>query len=115
MTKLEKLRSRYIQDPVPTRLGGLAANLARVASFSKHAGHQEVVSSILQESKWFIEWTAVELNIQQTAELVTLQVQMALWSLQAPDQWQDESWRLALASESERWSQRVLDMSGLLK
>lgn len=30
MTKLEKLRSRYIQDPVPVRLGGLAANLARL-------------------------------------------------------------------------------------
>ncbi len=114
MTKLEKLRSRYLQDSVTVRLGGLAANLARVASFSKHAGHQEVVSSILQESKWFIEWTAVELDIQETAELVTLQVQMALWHLQSHDRWQDQSWRLAPAAESEQWSQRVLEMAGLL-
>ncbi len=34
MTKLESLRLRYVRDPVPVRLGGLAANLARIASFS---------------------------------------------------------------------------------
>ncbi|MDZ7342922.1 MAG: hypothetical protein ONA90_00240, partial [candidate division KSB1 bacterium] len=72
MTKLDRLRERYLQDSIPVRLGGLAANLARVQSFSKHPAHREVVYSILQESKWFIEWTATALDIQEAAELVKL-------------------------------------------
>ena len=36
MSKLDGLRSRYLKDPIPVRLGGLAANLSRVASFSKN-------------------------------------------------------------------------------
>ena len=114
MTKLNKLRSRYLKDPLPVRLGGLAANLARVASFSKHDGHLDVVSATLQESKWFIEWTAAELAIQETAELVRLQIQLALWQLQSHKKWHDESWRLELVAKSKEWSQRVLEMSGLL-
>jgi hypothetical protein len=115
MNKLDRLRARYLQDPVPVRLGGLAANLARVRSFVKHPAHREVVHSILQESKWFIEWTAAELDIQVAAELVKLQIQIALWGLQSADKWHEENWRRALAAESERWSNRVIEISGLLK
>ena len=101
MIKLDKRRSRYLQDPIVTRLGGLAANLGRIASFSKHEAHQEVVSSILQESKWFIEWTAAELDIQRSAELIRLQVQLALWHLQSQAKWHDDRWRLALSTGSK--------------
>ncbi|MFQ5864673.1 MAG: hypothetical protein ACE5IW_05525 [bacterium] len=115
MKNLAKRRSRYLQDSTPVRLGGLAANLGRVASFSKHADHQDVVNSILQESKWFIEWTAGDLEIDQAAELVRLQVQLALWQLKAQTEWSDESWRNRLAADSRQWSERLLEMSGLLK
>lgn len=115
MTKLDKLRSRYLQDSIPVRLGGLAANLARVASFSKHDGHREAVSATLQESKWFIEWTAVELETKDTAELARLQTQMARWQLQSHKRWDDNNWRTELAGQAQSWSQRILQMSGLLK
>ena len=113
MNNLDTLRSRYMRDSVPVRLGGLAANLARVASFSKHQGHQHAVSAILQESKWFIEWAAAELELQDSAELVRLQAQMALWQIQSDKQWNNESWRTELSSQSQQWSQRILQMSGL--
>ncbi|MFQ5639153.1 MAG: hypothetical protein ACE5IR_14315 [bacterium] len=60
MNGLEKLHTKYMQDPIPVRLGGLAANLSRVASFSKHVRQREAVSEMLEESKWFIEWTATD-------------------------------------------------------
>ena len=115
MTKLDKLRSRYLQDSIPVRLGGLAANLARVASLSKHDGHREAVSATLQESKWFIEWTAAELETKDTAELARLQTQMALWQLQSQKRWNDNSWRSELTGQVQRWSQLILQMSGLLR
>ncbi len=114
MTKLESLRLRYVRDPVPVRLGGLAANLARIASFSKNAAHRDAVLSIFLESKWFIEWTAAELEIEKSAELVRLQIQLALWDLQSHKEWQDENWRQNLANESSQWSESILKISGLL-
>ena len=113
MTNLERLRLRYLKDPIPVRLGGLAANLARVASFSRHDGHREVVSAALQESKWFIEWSAQELEIKNAAELVQLQVLMAVWQLQSHNKWNDDNWRSELITQSEKWSHRLLQMSGL--
>jgi hypothetical protein len=115
MTNLEKRRTRYLQDPILVRLGGLAANLGRIASFSKNEKHREVTSSVFRESKWFIEWTAADLDIDQAAELVRLQIQLALWQLQANKTWYDEDWRLKLSSNSKQWSERLLDMSGLLE
>lgn len=114
MNQLESIRSRYLQDPIPTRLGGLAANLARVASFSQNDGHLQAVHATMQESKWFIEWSAAELSVEETAELVRLQSQLARWQIQSQDKWGNERWRQDLMSESRRWSERLLGMSGLL-
>ncbi len=114
MNKLDGKRSRYLQDAIPVRLGGLAANMARIASLAKHPGHHEVVSDILLESKWFIEWTAQELEIIKAAELVELQIQLALWDLESQQNWHDERWRDMIAAEASQWSQRILEMSGLL-
>jgi hypothetical protein len=115
MNRLEKQHARYVQDPIPVRLGGLAANLSRVASFARHVGHQEAVSEMLEESKWFIEWTAAELEIERAAELVRLQVQLASWQMEVQTEWQNEGWRNTLVADSRHWSQRLLEMSGLLK
>jgi hypothetical protein len=114
MSNLEQRRSRYLQDALPVRLGGLAANLSRIASFSKHDGVSDVVSSILLESRWFIEWTAKDFEISKAAELVNLQRKLALWDLESQQNWHDENWRNALADQASQWSQRILEMSGLL-
>ena len=115
MIQNNKLRSRYLQDPIPTRLGGLAANLARLASFSKHDEHQLAVSETIRESKWFIEWTATELSIDESAELIGLQSQLARWELQSHKEWKNMQWRQELERKSKQWSERLLDMSGLLE
>ena len=57
------IRERYLRDSLPIRLGGLAANLARIKSFSDHPDHRDVIESLLDESKFFIEWTAPETEI----------------------------------------------------
>lgn len=114
MSKLDKLRTRYSHDSIAVRLGGLAANLVRVASFSKKEENREAVLATMQESKWFIEWTAGELDFQDAAELIDLQLQIALWQLHATEKWNDNTWRSELIELSQQWSQRILQMSGLL-
>jgi hypothetical protein len=108
------IRERYLRDELPIRLGGLAANLARIKSFSSHAANRDVVESLLDESKFYIEWTAADAEIDTAAELVELQIQLARWQRSWTSIWADVTQRMQVAEQSRIWSERVLDMSGLL-
>jgi hypothetical protein len=107
-------RDRYLREAVPTRLGELAANLARIQSFSNNDLNRDVVAHLIEESKFFIEWTAIDAGIDQAAELVELQVQLARWQLSWSTIWADNSKRTKVAEQAKVWSDRVLEMSGLL-
>ena len=108
------LRQRYLRDPSPVRLGGLAANLARIESFSDHVEHRDAVRSLLEESKFLIEWAAPDVRLDLLAELVELQIQLARWQLNWIELWSDAERRMAVAAQAQVWSRRVLEMSGLL-
>lgn len=110
----EATRERYVRDPVPVRLGGLAANLARVKSFSDHPHHREVVDGLLRESMLFIEWTAEAAGPDVQAQLVELRTELARWRDNWGAIWANAERRAAVAEEAEKWSVRVLRMSGLL-
>jgi hypothetical protein len=113
MTNWSDRRERYLRDAVPVRLGGIAANLARVESFSDHPGHEDVVRGLVRESALFIEWTAPELASSQQACLVDLQRSLVSWNLSWGVIWQDEKRRATVAREAAEWSRRVLELSGL--
>ena len=109
------IRERFLRVSVPVRLGGLAANLRRINSFAGHDANSAAVEGILDESKFFIEWTAQETGVETAAELVELQVQLACWQRDWARIWSDRVRRSQIAERSRSWSDRVLDLSGLLK
>src|ERR1041385_114866 len=109
------IRERYMRDPLPVRLGGLAANLSRIKSFSSNEASRETVASLIDESKMFIEWTAAQAETETAAQLVELQVQLARWQLQWQNIWADSSKRSQIAQQSSAWSKQVLELSGLLR
>jgi hypothetical protein len=108
------IRERYLRDPLPVRLGGLAANLARVKSFSNHPKHGAIVEGLIDESKYFVEWAAPDAEVDRQAELVAMQVQLARWQLNWSRIWADPTQRAMVASQAQEWSDQVLAMSGLL-
>ena len=114
MNNLAERKERYLRDSVSVRLGGLAANLARVKSFSKNPANQEAVFDLFEESKHFIEWTAIETVIETTEKLVELQLQIAVWQRQWQKLWNDEESRNLVAVTSSNWSKTVLEKSGLI-
>ena len=115
MTDWTKIRERYLRDEPPVRLGGIAANLARIASFSDNARHKMPVTGLVVESQHFIEWMvpAVELGMQE--RLVDLQIELARWRARLEREWEDESVRREIAAQAKRWSHAVLEMSGLVQ
>lgn len=77
---LEIIRERYLQDTIQKRLGALAANLARILSFSKEPSNTKVVKSLLEESKYFVEWLVPELPIDLQEKLVQMQIHLAVYA-----------------------------------
>ncbi len=114
MATLQEIKQRYLKDPLPTRLGGLAANLARVNTFSRNEDNQDAVYSLMNESKYFIEWTATEAELEVTAQLVELQIQLAFWQHGLANIWVDKEKRQEVAKQSRQWSDKILELSGLL-
>ncbi len=109
------IRQRYMSDNLPVRLGGLAANLRRVKSAANRDENRAAVEGLLDESKHFIEWTAAEADIDKAAELVELQVQLARWQNKWHAIWNDPVRRREVAEQSGHWSDRVLELSGLME
>ncbi|WP_026736113.1 hypothetical protein [Fischerella sp. PCC 9605] len=114
MTELTKKQERFLQDDIPTRLGHLATNLARIKSFSDNLAHPDFAVSLIRESKYFIEWTAPQMDIDQAAELVELGRTLTRWQFNWEKIWSDTTALSQVQAEVGSWSQRVLDMSGLL-
>jgi len=108
------IRERYLSDDLPIQLGGLAANLSRIKSFVIHDANREVVDSLIEESKFFIEWTATATDLEVAAELVELQIQLARWQRKWSSIWDDPELRREVAEQSNTWSKRLLTLSGLL-
>ena len=112
---LAVVQGHYLRDSLPVRLGGLAANLSRITSFAGHDASRDAVESLIDESKYFIEWTAADAEVEVSAELVELQIQLAQWQYQWVQIWSDPFRRGQVAEASSVWSKRVLELSGLLR
>jgi hypothetical protein len=115
MRNYTRTRTRYLRDPLPIRLGGLASNLARIKSSVPNPLNHDITISVLDESKHFIEWTAAEADIDTAAELVELQLQLVRWQRTWDTIWSDSVKRQEVAETAKYWSNRVLEMSGLLE
>lgn len=111
----EEMRARFLADPLPRRLGALAADLARVASSSRHPARAETVAHMLEESQHFIEWTAAETVPEVAEELVDIQIMVALWRRMWPESRHNQSQRAMLSLLAKKWADQVLGYSGLLE
>lgn len=88
--------------------------MAKIKSRSQNSANRDLVEGLLQESKYFIEWTAAETEIETAAELVEIQIQLAVWQYRWINIWENTEQRMAVAEQARVWSDRVLAMSGLL-
>ncbi|MBD2608658.1 hypothetical protein H6G81_30120 [Scytonema hofmannii FACHB-248] len=112
-SNLDEKKVRFQNEDIPHRLGHIASNLARVRSFCNSA-YKKGVEVVIDETEWFIEWIAAEIEPEQAEELVNIQVQLARWQINLDNILLDELRRGEVAKEAETYSQRVLNMSGLL-
>lgn len=106
----EKIRERFFRDPLPRRLGSLAADLARVASFAQDPQDHEAVASLLEEGKHFAEWAALEAPLETQAVLAEIQIVLAVWERRWLKGTPDPSMR----TEAQSKSDELLALAGLV-
>jgi hypothetical protein len=109
----ESIQQRFLKDPLPVRLGGLAADLRRISSAARRAAGAAHVALMLEESQYFIEWSAAELSPEAAAQLVEIQVMLSLWKRSWPEVQQNPTQRTLLSIQARQWSDRVLQMAGM--
>jgi hypothetical protein len=113
MPNKQKLRERFLRDPLPRRLGGLAATFGRISSVARKSSDADNVTRLLEEAKYLIEWTAADAEPEIAAELVAIQTLITLWlKAWAKTNQNREQWIL-LSVQAKQWSDRALDFSGL--
>lgn len=114
MTNMEKLRQRFLRDPLPQRLGGLAATLGRISSSARKSNDPSIVSNLLDEAKHLIEWTAAETEPDTAAELVHIQTMISLWQRAWTESSQNPQQRTLLSVQAKNWSDKAIEFSGLV-
>lgn len=113
MMDKEKLRQRFLRDPLPRRLGGMAATFGRISSSARRSQDPAVVTDLLDEARHLIEWTAGETEPEVAAELVRIQTLLTLWQKAWATANLDHLQRLLLSIQAKDWSDRLVDFSGL--
>ena len=114
MINKEKLRERFLRDPLPRRLGGLAATFGRISSSARSSSDPVVVSDLLGEARLLIEWTAGEIEPEAAAELVRIQTLLTLWQKAWETASKNPQQRLLLSLQAKDWSDKAVDYSGLV-
>jgi hypothetical protein len=106
------IRERYLKDPLPTRLAGLASTLSKVASSTRRESGAEAVADLLEESQYLIEWTAGEAEPEIAADLVDIQVMLSLWRNAWQEAQHNPCQRSILSAQAKMWSDKVLQYAG---
>src|SRR3990172_9192063 len=107
----EKLRQRFLRDPLPRRLGGLAATLGRISSSARKSTDPTIVARLLDEAKHLIEWTAADTEPETAAELVHMQILLTLWQRAWAEASHSPQQRLLLSVQAKEWSDKAVDFS----
>jgi hypothetical protein len=110
----EKLRERFLRDPLLRRLGGLVATFGRISSSAHNSADPNTVADLLDEAKHLIEWTATDTESETAAELVNIQIMITLWQRTWDEASKNPKQRLLLSVQAKDWSDKTVDFSGLV-
>jgi hypothetical protein len=112
MKNLDRIRNRYLRDPLPVRLAGLASTLSKVASSARWESGADAVSDLLEEGQYFIEWTAGEAEPETAGDLVDIQVMLSLWRRAWQEAQHSPHQRSILSAQAKMWSEKLMQYAG---
>ena len=109
------LKERYLRDAVPARLGNLASSIKRLGYFIGKKKYGTTVQNLLLECRLFSEWAAPDAEFETHTALASLQLDLKNWQDYFLTAKEADDWRAEINAACEQWSNRILELSGLLK
>jgi hypothetical protein len=109
MPNWNAIEASFLNQSYSQQLGELAASLARLKSWSQKNASRETVPVLLSESLLYVNLLQQQ-NHSHCVELTQLQELLQGWI----DQVNNSTEIVNLAPIAATWSERVLNMSGLL-
>jgi hypothetical protein len=104
----------FTKETPARQLGALAATLGRIASSAEKPARAKAIIPMLEECLQFVEWMALQQTEPANRELRDLIVMLKLWR----DSWEQAQLspglRALLSFQAKKWSEQVLEYSGLL-
>jgi hypothetical protein len=105
----------FMQDDVPTRLHHLANHLSQIHSLWTGDSSQELMMTLVKESRYFLEWTVPDMvkadDIDRACELVDLGRALTRWIAHWEDIWSNAEQKQSAAQQTQEWLRRVLEIS----
>jgi len=114
MIEESQLRRRFLEDDVPQRMGNLSSTLSRLSDSMLFNRPTESVLAVLDDGQRFVRWTLGDLTDSTREELDRLSLDLKYWRGTWPTIAGDSGEISKLANEAQAWSERVLELSGLL-
>ncbi len=108
-TNFEPRREKYLRQAVPRRLGNLASNLNRIATYSNGSFSKEGIFELIRESQYFAEWTIGAAPPEIALNLVEMQRQLARWKIHWDKTWDDPPQKLQMQNDAKQWSDKLID------
>lgn len=100
-------------ERLSVRLERLAQSFLRMAQLSQDARNADRVLVIVQESKSFLELTAIDLDVDSAFELAQMQRQLSRWHLHWAEIRQDDRFK-EIAPLMVVWVEQVRGFAGVL-
>ncbi|MEZ4870140.1 MAG: hypothetical protein R3C14_52915 [Caldilineaceae bacterium] len=114
MSKQAKLKEQFLSEPLTIQLSALATNLARIDAYIADTENESLIRHLVDESRFFIDWIVPSLHdFEQQYTLAQYQRQLTQWLHQWEVIWVDPVRRMNMATEANRWSEQVWQISGL--
>jgi predicted SpoU family rRNA methylase len=107
MRELKRMQERYLRDERLVRMGNLASSLLRLSHWVRAREKDEAIINLMREVAWFMEWN----GDFASPELVDMQREICRWRRI----WPVEKARAILALRAHQMSNRILELSGLVK
>ena len=112
MKNLPAIRERFLQENTQMKLGHLASDLARIASLLNMQAGEKALQNVMEETKFFAEWTAPDTDPETQAFLLEIRSLITEKELEWDSLSNDENWRDETAKCLRNLSNKLLKKAG---
>ena len=108
MKTFEERRERYMRFSMDRRVGHLSTNVNRLALFLEQEHSSDDTFYLLRETQYLVDWTSLEMNLENQVELLELQRQLSRWKLKWDHIWTDDLERQKVQIQARAWAEKLL-------